>query len=212
VKNLLPAVALLWVFPHLATAQVAILHIQVIEGEGAINMPGSRVAHPLTVEITDETGKPVEGAAVSFHLPEDGPGGTFSNGLRTDVVLTDARGRASLRTLLVNRAPGRLPIRVVASKEQARAGMVSFQYIAEPKSAAVTEAASKGTPSVSHGKLKWVVLAVLAAGGGIAAGTLAARKSGNAAAAAVTTVPVTTAPSAPAGINIGNPTITVGHP
>jgi hypothetical protein len=212
VKNLLPAVALLWVFPHLATAQVAILHIQVIEGEGAINMPGSRIAHPLTVEITDETGKPVEGAAVSFHLPEDGPGGTFSNGLRTDVTLTDARGRASLRTLLVNRAPGRLPIRVVASKEQARAGMVSFQYIAEPKGGAVAAAGSKSTPSVSHSKLKWVVLAVLASGGAVAAGTLLAGKSGNAAATAVTTVPVGTAVPVAVGINIGSPTITVGHP
>jgi hypothetical protein len=212
VKNLLPAVALLWAFPQLATAQIAILHIQVIEGEGAINVPGSRIAHPLTVEITDETGKPVEGAAVSFHLPEDGPGGTFANGLRTDVTVTDARGRTSLRTLLVNRTPGRLPIRVVASKEQARAGMVSFQYIAESKIGAVAVAGSKSTPSVSHSKLKWVVLAVLATGGAVAAGTLAAGKSGNAAAPAMTTAPVSTSTPVSVGISIGNPTITVGHP
>ena len=42
-----------------------------------MHAPGSRSARPMTVEITEETGKPVAGAAVSFHLPEDGPGGTL---------------------------------------------------------------------------------------------------------------------------------------
>jgi hypothetical protein len=88
------------------------------------------------VEITEETGKPVAGAAVSFHLPEDGPGGTFVNGLRTEVVITDASGRASLHGLVANRIPGRFQIRILASKEQARAGTVSFQYVAEPRGGA----------------------------------------------------------------------------
>ena len=121
---------LLWVAP--ALAQVAILQIRVIEGEGAVHLPGSRSTRPITVEITEETGKPVAGAAVSFHLPEDGPGGAFVNGLRTEVVVTDAHGRASLHGLLANRIPGRFQIRILASKEQARAGTVSFQYVAEP--------------------------------------------------------------------------------
>src|SRR5438093_61797 len=84
------------------SAQVAILQITVIEGEGAVHVPGSRSSRPLTVEITDETGKPVPNAAVSFHVPDDGPGGTFPNGLRTAVVTTDTRGRSSLRGLQVN--------------------------------------------------------------------------------------------------------------
>jgi hypothetical protein len=54
-----------------ALAQVAILQIRVIEGEGAVHQPASRSARPITVEITEETGKPVAGAAVSFHLPEE---------------------------------------------------------------------------------------------------------------------------------------------
>ena len=107
-----------------AIAQVAILQIQFIEGEGAVHAPGSRSARPLTVEVTDETGRPVPGAAVSFHLPDEGPGGAFANGLRTEVAVTDAQGRVSLHGLQVNRMPGRFQIRVVANKEQARAGVV----------------------------------------------------------------------------------------
>src|ERR1041385_729508 len=109
-----------------APAQVAILRIQVVEGEGGVHRPGSRSSRPLTLEVTDEMSKPVASAAVSFHLPEGGPGGVFGSGLRTDVATTDARGRASMRGYLANRTPGRFQIRIVASKEQARAGTVSF--------------------------------------------------------------------------------------
>ena len=48
-----------------ALAQVAILQIKVVEGEGAVHPPGARSPRPLTIEITDETGRPVPGAAVT---------------------------------------------------------------------------------------------------------------------------------------------------
>jgi hypothetical protein len=182
-----------------ATAQVAILQIQVVEGEGAVHAPGSRSARPLTVAVTDETGKPVPGAAVSFHLPEEGPGGTLASGLRTDVAVTDAQGRVSLRGLQVNRIPGRFPIRIVVSKEQARAGALSSQYIAEPR---------RGTAlAAKKGRAKWVVVAALV-GGGAAAGVLSAGRG-------TATAPRSTPPSAiaaPATITIGSPTTTVGRP
>jgi hypothetical protein len=184
-----------------ATAQVAILQIQVVEGEGAVHAPGSRSARPLTVQVTDETGKPVEGAAVSFHLPEDGPAGTFANGLRTDVVTTDSHGRASLHGLQLNRISGRFQIRIVASKEQARAGTVSFQYIAEAKSGAA--AVKPG----GHGRGKWIALAALA-GGGAVAGILVAGRSSGGAPAGPAAVPALPAPL----LTIGAPSITVGKP
>jgi hypothetical protein len=207
VKLILSAVALLGAFVHLAAGQVAILHIRVIEGEGAVNAPGSHNARPLAVEVTDETGKPVEGASVSFHLPEDGPGGTFGNELRTDVTVTDARGRANLHTMQLNRTPGRFAIRIVASKEQARAGMVSFQYIAHSKSGAAPAASAKSKSSLMHGRLKWVVVAAVAAGAGTV-GALAAGRSG----AAPSAAPAATATAPASGITIGNPTLTVGKP
>ena len=61
------AAALVVALSGSATAQVAILQIQIVEGEGAVYAPGARSARPLAVEVTDETGRPVAGAAVSFH-------------------------------------------------------------------------------------------------------------------------------------------------
>jgi hypothetical protein len=198
------------------SGQVAVLHIQVIEGDGAVHTPGSRSLRPLTVEITSETGQPVEGAAVSFHLPEDGPGGAFGNQLHTDVVITDAKGRASLRGLQLNHAPGPFQIRIVAAKEQAHAGAVSSQYIAEPKSGKVSTPlaapaatrAATGTPTASRSALKWIAMAV--AGGGVAAAVALLAGRSSAAATVAAAAPVSTAVTA-API-IGVPTITVGKP
>ena len=181
-----------------ALAQVAILQIRVTEGEGAVHLPGSRSTRPITVEITDETGKPVAGAAVSFHLPGDGPGGTFVNGLRTEVVITDAYGSASLHGLLANRLPGRFQIRVLASKEQARAGTVSFQYVAESRGGAAKMSAAPSS------RRKWIVVAAVVAGGAVAA--MVAGRGG-----AASPAPVSGAPVLPA-VSIGSPGITVGKP
>ena len=196
----LAALWLLWAAA--ALAQVAILQIRVIEGEGAVHQPGSRSTRPITVEITEETGKPVSGAAVSFHLPEDGPGGAFVNGLRTEVVITDAHGRASLHGLLANRIPGRFQIRILASKEQARAGTISFQYVAEVRGgvAAVSAAPAR--------RVKWIAVAAAVAGGAVA-GIVALR--GGAAPAAATPA-AATASTVSLALTIGNPSITVGKP
>ncbi|MBV9503947.1 MAG: hypothetical protein JO323_02970 [Acidobacteriia bacterium] len=198
----------------MATAQVAILQIQVIEGEGGVFAPGARSTHPLTVEVTDETGRPVPGAAVNFHLPEDGPSGAFANGLRTEVATTDERGHATLRGLQMNRVPGRLQIRITASKEQARAGIVSFQYIADPASGTPLgasghtggkQAAVRSGGSHGH-KKKWIII-LAGVGVGAAAGLKfthsgSASSSSSSAAAGSPTI-ITT---------IGTPTITVSKP
>jgi hypothetical protein len=195
-----------------ASGQVAILQISVVEGEGIVHVPGSRSSRPMVVEITDETGKPVPNAAVSFHVPEDGPSGTFANGLRTEVVTTDQRGRASLRGLQVNRIPGRFQIRIFASKEQARAGTVSLQYIAETGAATRTasrEIAREPAPTTPpppvaqsrpRRRSRWLTLAALAAGGA-AAGLLAAGRAGS------STPPATQPP-----LSIGTPVISLGKP
>lgn len=220
--------AALWLWGAVpALAQVAILQIRVIEGEGAVHLPGSRSSRPITVEITDETGKPVAGAAVSFHLPEDGPGGAFVNGLRTEVLITDAQGRASLHGLVANRVPGRFQIRILASKEQARAGTVSFQYVAESRGGAAKLAAPPAAPpavpsaappavpvatrpdhagptAAPSARRKWIVVAAAVVGAAVA-GMVAARAGGNSP-AAVSNAPV------PPALGIGSPTVTVGKP
>jgi hypothetical protein len=208
VVRIFAAAALVVALSTTATAQVATLQIQIIEGEGGVHRPGSRSARLLTVEVSDETGRPVPNAVVSFHLPEEGPSGVFPNGLRTEVVTGDERGRASLRRLRWNRTAGRLQIRIIASKEQARAGIVSFQYITEGGGSAA-EARSRSTadkpaPKISRHRGRWITVIALV-GGGAVAGALATR--GGSAPTAQTAAAIST----PA-VTIGNPTITVGKP
>ena len=197
----LAAAALVVALSTTAAAQVATLHIQVIEGEGELHAPGSRSVRPLIVEVTDEIGTPVPAAAVSFHLPEEGPSGLFGNGLRTQVVTADDRGRASARGLRWNHAAGRLQLRIIASKEQARAGIVSFQYITGSGRAQERGAPA---PKISRRRPLWIAVAALASAGA-AAGVLATRggsATGPAPAAAIVAIPVT----------IGAPAVTVGKP
>src|ERR1700685_1502523 len=60
-----------------------ILQIRILEGEGVAYPVGGRATRGVTIQVTDETGKPIEGASVSFRLPEEGPSGTFTNGSHT---------------------------------------------------------------------------------------------------------------------------------
>jgi hypothetical protein len=108
-----------------AGAQDAVLHIKIVGDDGGTHAPGSHVGKPVTVEVTDATGKPVGGAKVSFQVPEEGPGGLFSNGLRTDLATTDANGRATVRGLQLNRVAGSFNVRITAAKDQARAGTIA---------------------------------------------------------------------------------------
>lgn len=200
---LLAAVSL--VLPCPAVCQIAILQIRVVDGEGAVHAAGTRSARPLTVEVTDETGRPIERAAVSFHLPEEGPGGVFLNGLRTDVALTDAAGRAAVRGLQWNRIPGRFQLRIFAAYEQARAGTVSFQYIEGPSAPAASPSTAGWLAIKPAGRShsKWLLIGALAACGTIAAGIVAAHSGGSAASPAV---------PPPPPLTIGTPTITIGKP
>ena len=196
VWQLLALAALLMALYQPAAAQVAILQIQVSGGEGAVHAAGARDSRGIAVVVTDETGRPVEGAAVSFHLPEQGPSGTFVNGLRTEVAVTDDRGRAVVHSIEFNRVPGRFEIRIVASKEQARAGTVSFQYIAGTSPGAAAAAVKGG----GHRRKKWlIVAAAVVVGAGAAGGAMALVRPS--AATESTTV-----------LTIGPPSITVGKP
>lgn len=181
-----------------ATAQVAILQIRFVEGDGGVHASGRRVTRPLAVEVTDEAGKSVPGAAVSFHLPDDGAGGAFANGMHTDVATTDARGVAVMRAIRVGRSIGAFSIRVVAVKEQARAGAVSSQYVAEP------QAGSR----VSGGRARWIAIAAIV-GGGTAAGVLSATRRSSGATSTPAAPPT---PPATASVSIGAPASTVGRP
>lgn len=160
---------------------------------------GSRSARGITVQVTDETGKPVENATVSFQLPEQGPGGIFHNGTGTEIVTTHADGRASVWGMQWNRSPGPFEVRITAAKGQARAGLVCAQYLSEAASAGADRTGSF-SPHRSHSK--WIVLSLILAGAAGAgfAGSMLSRNSTSATPAGVTP------------LSIGAPSITIGHP
>ena len=130
----------------LAIAQDSALHIKVVAGDGVQNAAGSH-GKPLTVEVTDATGRPVAGARVSFQVPEEGPGGLFANGLRTDIAITDSNGRATEHGLQLNRVAGSVAIRITAAKEQQRAGTIARQFIGNAETAA--ESADRKAPALA---------------------------------------------------------------
>lgn len=186
---------MLWTLPLSASV---IVQLKVVEGEGSVYRTGTRATRGLTVLVTDETGKPVENAAVSFRLPDEGATGVFSSGLRTEVVTTGANGKATVWGMQWNKIPGPVEIRVTTVKDQARAGIVSTQYLSD---AIAPKAGGEGTFSASHkGRTKWVLIAV-AAGGAVAGVAFGRSKS---------TVAAASPPAAT--VSIGSPSIIIGHP
>jgi hypothetical protein len=146
-----------------------IVQLKVVDGEGVVYRTGTRATHGLTVLVTDETGKPVDMAAVSFRLPDGGASGTFNSGLRTEIVTTGPDGRATVWGMQWNKTPGPVEIRVTAIKDQARASITSTQHLSD---AVAASSGGEGTFTASHGGHKWLwvvgAIAVGAVGGGAA--------------------------------------------
>ncbi len=185
----------------LPLSSAVIVQLRVVEGEGGVYQIGSRATRGLTVQVTDETGAPVAGASVSFRLPDEGPGGVFEGGLRTQVVTTQADGRAGIWGMQWNKTPGQFEIRITAVKNQARAGLISQQYLSD---AAAPKSGGTGTFQASHHYLKWLIVGGVVAAGA-AGGMLFGRSEAAKAAAAGST-------SATTPTVIGAPSITIGHP
>ncbi len=176
-----------------------IVQLKVVDGEGVVYRTGTRATRGLTVLVTDEAGKAVDMAAVSFRLPDQGASGTFSTGLRTELVTTGPDGRATVWGMQWNKTPGPMEIRVTATKDQARAGIVSTQYLSDSIAPAT---GGEGVFTASHGGHKWAWVAAVAAAGAGAGAYFLLHSSSKSDATSVS--PVT-------GVSIGSPTIGVGQ-
>lgn len=157
---------------------------------------GSRATRGITVQVTDETGKPVEGAAVSFALPEEGPTGTFSSGSKTEIVTTRADGSASVWGMQWNRIAGSFEVRITAAKGRARAGIVCAQYLTD---APLARQASG--PPIARSGHKWLWIGLGVAAGAGAGFALSGHGNGTQPAAAAVGV-----------VRIGAPSIAIGPP
>ncbi len=176
-----------------------IVQLRVIEGDGATYRTGTRATRGLTVLVTDEAGNPVDMASVSFRLPDQGATGTFNSGLRTEVVTTGPDGRASVWGMQWNKTAGTVEIHITAVKEQVRAGLVSTQILSD---SVAPKAGGEGVFTASHHGHKWLWIAALAAGAAGGGAYALLRSQGSAASSS----------PAIAGLSIGAPSITIGHP
>jgi len=176
----------------------AILQLRVVQGEGAVYPTGSRATRGVIVRITDETGKAVEGATVTFRLPEQGPTGEFSSGKRSEVVNTGADGTAEAWGMQWGREAGSFELRVTAAKGAARGGVLCPLHLSD---APALKSESAAPQKIGGGKKKlWIAL-------GLAAGATAAVIG-----VAGTKVPAAIAPGTVESVTIGAPTITIGRP
>jgi hypothetical protein len=176
---------------QLGAGALTSLNIRIVDGEGQKYAMGSRATRGVSVEITDDSGKPVEGATVTFLLPEQGPGGVFANGTKIEVTSSRADGTAQVWGMQWNHTPGSFEIRIVAAKEDVHAGTVCPLSLADFGD---TQAAN--AVSAKHSGHKWLWIAL---GAGAAAGAgLAARSF------------VSSPPQVVNTVKIGAPTVSIG--
>jgi hypothetical protein len=151
------------------------LTLETIEGDGAIyNLRGKQLSRPR-VRVSAPDGRPVEGAAVTFRLPDSGAGATFAEG-RISTIVTGVNGEAVVPAMRLNGQLGPWEIRVVA----ARAGVVARSSI-QQINAAPAEAITAGNGNSSRKKY-WIAAAAAGAATlvtlGLAGGTATARLGG----------------------------------
>jgi hypothetical protein len=180
----------------------SLLQLRVVQGEGTVYAAGSRATRGVTVQVTDETGKPVEGATVSFRLPESGPTGEFSQGGKTEIVNTAGDGRAEVWGMQWSRDVGSFEMRVTAAKGAARGGVVCPLYLSD--AVVLRTDATAPMPEARRSRKKlWIVVGAVAAASVAVIGMAGGSSVGPTAAGAITGgVPTT----------IGAPTITIGRP
>lgn len=104
------------------------LQIKILSPVPMTEPAGALSANLVAVQVLDGWGMPVARAAVSFRLPEAGPGGVFLNGLGTEVVITDEQGKASVQGFDWRAETGTSFLHVIAAYGSIRTGaMVEVQ-------------------------------------------------------------------------------------
>jgi hypothetical protein len=196
----LAAFVLACVLPATALAQeTAALKLVVISGTGTVNDLRTNATVPTVVELRDDRDQPVLRGAVTFTLPEAGPGGRFADGSRSSFVLTDRQGRATLTGFIPNQLEGPFQIAVEASASGNSARTIirqynnSFRGYSAPRTANPVATAPRA--SGTGGK----ILLTLFLGVAVAAGSIVALKSGGGG----KTPPTTTVSIG--GISVGGP-------
>ncbi len=177
------------------------IQIVIVEGEGAINNVKERLNREVIVQVEDQNHKPVAGAAVSFFLPNDGPGGTFANGTNSLTTTTNAQGRAVARGIQFNGQAGAMQIRVAASYAGRTASIVVNQSNVLSGASSGGGRASSGAGGGMRLSTKLLIIGAIV-GGGVAAGVLLGNRGGSSPTPAATPPTITITPGL---VTVGGP-------
>jgi hypothetical protein len=165
------------------------LNIVAIQGDGTFNSIKGKTGQSPVVEVRDEQGNPVAGAAVRFVLPMAGPSAKFADGSLIAESPTDDHGRASAPALIPNSTEGRFNIKVTATSGSRQGSLVMAQ------TNTLAEAGGHSSKKV------WIILLIAGAAG---AGAAAALHGGSKSSGSTQTAPP------PVVVSIGG--VTVGGP
>jgi hypothetical protein len=146
------------------------LRIVVISGQGSINNIHSRTNVTPVVEVEDQNRKPLPGVPVVFYLPNQGPGGVFSNSSTTLTATTDNHGRAAASGIRFNNQTGSFDIRVTANYQ----GETATTTITQTDVTGTSSSGSGGGGGGGLGTRAWVILGIC--GAAVAAGVLLATR------------------------------------
>jgi len=127
-----PLPAQITVPPEPAAPKVpgAPLSVNILEGNNAVNSIPLLRSVAVVVEIRDVNDFPVEGAAITFTLPAQGPGGVFAMGGKTFSTRSDARGQA-ISELIAPAGAGKFQIAVAAAAGDRKGSAVVTQTNSE---------------------------------------------------------------------------------
>jgi hypothetical protein len=142
------------------------LHIDIIDGEGAINDIKGRIATDIIIQVEDRDHRPVAGAVVTLMSPSGGPSGTFSGGQHLVSLTTGRDGRVVVQGFHPNKITGKFQVQVTASFQgEIATGVITQTNLATAAAAAAGGGATAGGAAMGGGLSAGAIGAIV---GGIA--------------------------------------------
>jgi hypothetical protein len=160
----------------------AALNVVIVSGDGAVNNIKQHASRDGIVRVENQDHQPVSGALVLFAAPNDGPGGTFLDDLKSLQVTTDSRGIATAHGFRPNTISGPYQIKITAMY----GGQTAHAAIHQTNAASTNSNTGLGL----SGKTLLIIGGVVAAAGTVG-GIVATRGGGNSAGATISPGTVT---------------------
>ncbi len=173
------------------------LKLLVLAGNGEMNDLERKVMAPLVVQVLDQNDRPVEGAAVVFRFPLDGPGATFAGGKTSQTVRTNGRGEAAALNWMANGEVGTFEIHVTADYgNELGEATVKMQNVSR-----IVEGTNRAAKHKHWYSPTWVKVALVGGAAAAVVGIVLATRGGSHSSSS-STVPITITPGSP---SVGQP-------